>query len=248
MFWIAGSGLGKATAEHFIKHGAKVMLCDLPISDGKNVAKALGENASFAPVDVTSEADVKAALSETKLKYGKLNVLVNCAGIGIAFRTYNFNKKRAHLLEDFQRVINVNLVGTFNTCRLACELFSENEKDVNNQKGVIINTASIAAYEGQIGQAAYAASKGGIVALTLPLARDLAAEGIRVNTIAPGLFSTPLLMGLPEKARKALAATIPNPSRFGNPNEFAQLVQAIIENPMINGEVIRIDGALRMQP
>lgn len=244
-----GSGLGRATVENFVRNGAKVVICDLPNSNGEKLAKELGNgNAIFNPTDVTSEQDVTKAIEAAKSNFGRLNVLVNCAGVGVAFRTYNYTKKRAHTLADFQKVINVNLVGTFNAIRLACDAFSANEPNKDGQRGVIVNTASIAAFDGQIGQAAYAASKGGVVSMTLPIARDLANMGVRVCTVAPGLFDTPMLAGLPEKARKFLAETVPFPQRLGDPAEYAQLVQSIIENPMLNGEVIRLDGALRMQP
>jgi 3-hydroxyacyl-CoA dehydrogenase/3-hydroxy-2-methylbutyryl-CoA dehydrogenase len=243
------SGLGRATVENFVRQGAKVVVCDLPTSQGSKLASDLGEaNAVFNPTDVTSTDDVKKAIQLAKEKFGRLNVLVNCAGIGVAFRTYNLNKKFTHKLEDFQRVININLNGTFNATRLSCEAFADNQPNDYGQRGVIVNTASVAAYDGQIGQVAYAASKGGIVSMTLPLARDLSSMGVRVCTIAPGLFDTPLLASLPEKARKFLAETIPFPKRLGNPADFAHLVQAIVENPTLNGEVIRLDGALRMQP
>ena len=243
------SGLGKAAVENFVKQGAKVIVCDLPKSEGSSLANTLGEaNALFCPTDVTSETDVKAALEAARSKFGGLDVLVNCAGIGVAFKTYNFNKKRTHMLEDFEKVIKVNLIGTFNVSRLVCDEFAKNEPGPDGQRGVIINTASIAAYDGQVGQVAYAASKGGIVSMTLPMARDLASMGVRVVTVAPGLFETPLLASLPEKTKKFLAETVPYPSRLGRPSEYAHLVQTIVENQMINGEVIRIDGALRMQP
>ena len=242
------SGLGRATVENFVKQGYRVIISDLPNSEGAKLASQLGNNVAFSPTDVTSEESVKTAVNLAKTKFGSLNVLVNCAGVGVAFRTYNFNKKRMHLLEDFQRVINVNLVGSFNTIRLACDAFAENQPNQDGQRGVIVNTASVAAYDGQIGQAAYAASKGGIVSMTLPIARDLSNMGVRVCTIAPGLFNTPMLASLPEKVKKFLASTVPFPQRLGEPSEYAQLVQSIIENPMLNGEVIRLDGALRMQP
>jgi len=242
------SGLGKATVERLVRNGAKIMICDLPVSEGGKLAESLGQDCIFSPTDVTSEADVTKSLALVKEKFGKLDLAINCAGIGVAFKTYNFNKKLPHKLDDFQRVLNVNAGGSFNIIRLSVGLMGENQPDGNGQRGVIINTASVAAYDGQIGQAAYAASKGAIVSMTLPIARDLAPQGIRVMTVAPGLFETPLLMSLPEKIRKFLATTVPFPSRLGNPDEFAQLVQAIIENPMLNGEVIRLDGALRMQP
>jgi 3-hydroxyacyl-CoA dehydrogenase/3-hydroxy-2-methylbutyryl-CoA dehydrogenase len=177
-----------------------------------------------------------------------LDVAVNCAGIGIAAVTYNANKDRVHELNDFMKVITVNLGGSFNVIRLCAQFMSKNTPNVNGQRGVIVNTASVAAFDGQRGQAAYSASKGGIVGMTLPIARDLSSIGIRVTSIAPGLFDTPLLAGLPEKVRSYLSSTVPFPPRLGLPDEYAHLVQSIVENPMINGEVIRIDGALRMQP
>lgn len=239
---------GRATVERFIQQGGKVIICDLPKSQGKELAEKLGPNAVFAPTDITSDSDVKNAFALGKEKFSKLDVAVSCAGIGVAFRSYNFTKRRMHSLDDFKRVIDVNLVGTFNVVRHACDSFADNTPNADGQRGVIVNTASVAAYDGQVGQAAYAASKGGIVALTLPLARDLANMGVRVCTIAPGLFDTPLLSALPEKVKKLLAETVPFPQRLGNPAEYAQLVQSIIENPMLNGEVIRLDGAIRMQP
>ena len=196
---------------------------------------------------MTSETDVQKALDVAKEKYGKLDVLVNAAGIAVAFKVYNFNKNKPHLLEDFQKVVNVNLVGTFNVIRLAVALMGVNTPNEDGQRGVVINTASVAAFEGQIGQAAYSASKAGVVGMTLPLARDLSTQGIRVCTIAPGLFDTPMLQALPQKVRDFLAQTIPFPQRLGKPDEYAQLCQAIVENPLLNGEVIRLDGALRMQ-
>lgn len=243
------SGLGRATVENFLKQGCKVVVCDLPNSGGDKLEKELNtKNVIFSPTDVTSEADVTKALQAAKSNYGRLNVLVNCAGIGVAYRTYNFNKKTSHSLQDFQKVININLVGTFNTIRLASGVFAENQPNEDGQRGVIVNTASVAAFDGQIGQAAYAASKGGVAAMTLPIARDLSNMGVRVMTIAPGLFDTPMLSKLPEKVKKFLAETVPFPQRLGKPAEYAQLVQAIVENPLLNGEVIRLDGALRMQP
>ncbi len=199
------SGLGRATVERFVREGAKVALCDLPTSAGEKVAAEAGpkDQVFFAPVDVTKEEDVSAALEETKKRFGRLDAAVNCAGIGVAFKTYNFNKGKAHDLGDFQRVLTVNTVGTFNVIRLAAGLIGQNEPDSeapSAQRGVIVNTASVAAYDGQMGQAAYSASKGAIVGMTLPIARDLASQGIRVCTVAPGLFDTPLLASLPEKA------------------------------------------------
>ncbi|XP_068854168.1 3-hydroxyacyl-CoA dehydrogenase type-2 isoform X2 [Aphelocoma coerulescens] len=243
-----GSGLGRATVERLVQHGARVVLLDLPTSAGGQLAQELGEHCAFAPADVTSPKEVGAALAVAQKHFGRLDLAVNCAGIGIAVKTYNSKKDKVHDLEDFQRVINVNLVGTFNVIRLSAQLMSQNKPDADGHRGLLVNTASVAAFEGQVGQAAYSASKGGIVGMTLPIARDLAPLGIRVVTIAPGLFSTPLLAGLPEKVRNFLGQQVPFPSRLGDPAEYAHLVQALAENPMINGEVVRLDGALRMQP
>lgn len=247
------SGLGRGTVERFVRNGAKVVIADLPSSPGGDVVASLGEEyATFVPTDVTSEADVKKVMEITKDKFKKLDVAVNCAGIGAALLTFNAKKDkpeaRIHSLDMFQKIINVNLVGSFNVIRLSAALMYENQPDEDSQRGVIINTASVAAFDGQRGQAAYSASKGGIVGMTLPVARDLASVGIRVNTIAPGLFLTPLLGQLPEKVQSYLASTVPFPSRLGHVDEYAHLVQSIVENPMLNGEVIRVDGALRMQP
>ncbi|OCT65485.1 3-hydroxyacyl-CoA dehydrogenase type-2 [Xenopus laevis] len=242
------SGLGRATVERFVRQGASAVILDLPKSEGKTVAESLGDKCAFSPTDVTCEADVKNALELARSKFGRVDIVVNCAGIAVAAKTYNLNKQLPHSLEDFQKVINVNIAGTFNVIRLAAGEIGKNEPDQDGHRGVIINTASVAAFDGQVGQAAYSASKGGIVGMTLPIARDLAPMGIRVVTIAPGLFATPLLVGLPEKVRTFLAKQVPFPSRLGDPGEYAHLVQAIAENPMLNGEIIRLDGALRMQP
>ncbi|XP_061114574.1 3-hydroxyacyl-CoA dehydrogenase type-2 isoform X1 [Conger conger] len=242
------SGLGRATVERLVNMGGSAVILDLPSSDGESVAQSLGDRCAFAPADVTSESDVLSAVSLAREKFGRLDLAVNCAGIAVAAKTYNFKKHQAHSLEDFTRVITVNIAGTFNVIRLSVAAMCENECDADGHRGCIINTASVAAYDGQVGQAAYSASKGGIVAMTLPIARDLASNGIRVVTIAPGLFSTPLLSGLPEKVRTFLARQVPFPSRLGDPAEFAHLVTSVAENPMINGEVIRLDGAIRMQP
>jgi 3-hydroxyacyl-CoA dehydrogenase/3-hydroxy-2-methylbutyryl-CoA dehydrogenase len=226
-------------------------VADLPTSRGKEVAEKMGSNTVFSPMDVTKEADVQKALELCKEKFGRLDALVNCAGIGLAFPAYKFNKDRPHLLEEFQKVINVNLVGSFNTIRLAAGLIGKNPASPQDgYRGVVINTASIAAFDGQMEQAAYAASTGGLVAMTLPLARDFASQGIRVNSIAPGLYDTPLLRraSLSGKVRTFLGDLVPHPSRLGHPDEYAHLVQFLIENPMINGEVIRLDGAIRMPP
>uniref|UniRef100_U5EUU3 3-hydroxyacyl-CoA dehydrogenase type-2 n=1 Tax=Corethrella appendiculata TaxID=1370023 RepID=U5EUU3_9DIPT len=242
------SGLGRATVERFARVGSKVVLCDLKSSQGEQVAKEIGDNVVFVPVDVTSEKDVTAAIDTAKSKFGRLDVAVNCAGIAVAAKTYNFNKNLAHRLDDFANVLMVNTVGTFNVVRLSAGLIGANEPNKDGQRGVIINTASVAAFDGQIGQAAYAASKAAVVGMTLPIARDLSTQGIRICTIAPGLFDTPMLQALPDKVRAFLAKTIPFPQRLGNPAEYAQLAESIVENPLLNGEVIRLDGALRMMP
>ncbi|XP_050360921.1 3-hydroxyacyl-CoA dehydrogenase type-2 [Nymphalis io] len=242
------SGLGRATAEQILKQGGSVVICDLPSSKGQETAKQLGQNVAFVPVDVTSEQDVKGALQATVDKFGRLDVTVNCAGIATSSRTYNFKKNQPFDLKLFQKTIEVNIIGTFNVIRLAAGLIGKNAPDSDGQRGVIINTASIAAFDGQVGQAAYSASKAGVVGMTLPIARDLSKQGIRVVTIAPGLFRTPMLELLPENAIRNLEASVPFPSRLGYPHEYALLVQSIIQNPMLNGETIRLDGSLRMQP
>ncbi|CAK1554063.1 unnamed protein product [Leptosia nina] len=242
------SGLGRATAEHLVRQGGRVVICDLPSSPGVALAKQLGNDAAFVPVDVTSEVDVKNALQTTVDKFGRLDVAVNCAGIATASRIYNFKKEQPFDLKSFQKTIEVNLVGTFNIIRFVAGLIGKNAPNADGQRGVIINTASVAAFDGQIGQAAYSASKAGVVGMTLPIARDLAKQGIRVVTIAPGLFRTPMMEQLPEPAIKQLEASVPFPSRLGHPEEYALLVQSIIQNPMLNGETIRLDGSLRMQP
>ncbi|MBF6135290.1 3-hydroxyacyl-CoA dehydrogenase [Nocardia otitidiscaviarum] len=238
------SGLGLATVRELHGVGASVVILDLPSSDGKAVAEELGERATFAPGDVTSEADVTAAL-DAAAGLGTLRIAVNCAGIGNAIRTVS--KKGAFPLDAFTKVVNVNLIGSFNVIRLAAERMAATE-EADGERGVIVNTASVAAYDGQIGQAAYSASKGGIVGMTLPIARDLSGYKIRVNTIAPGLFRTPLFATLSDEAIASLEAQVPHPSRLGNPTEFAALVRHIVENPMLNGETIRLDGAIRMAP
>ncbi|XP_036271409.1 3-hydroxyacyl-CoA dehydrogenase type-2-like [Pipistrellus kuhlii] len=242
------SGLGLATAERLVAQGARAVLLDLPSSKGKAQAQRLGERCAFAPTDVTSESDVRAALALAKGTFGRVDVAVNCAGIAVSFKTYDPKHSRAHPLEDFQVVIHVNLIGTFNVVRLVAGEMALNTPDAEGQRGVIVNTASVAAFEGQVGLAAYAASKGGLVGMTLPIARDLAPLGIRVVTIAPGLFGTPLLTTLPENVCKFLTSQVPFPQRLGHPAEYAHLVQSVIENPFINGEVIRLDGAIRLQP
>lgn len=241
------SGLGEATARRFIAGGAKVILADLNQEKGESLAEELGTNALFVKANVASEDDIQNAVDTAIDTFGKLDILVNCAGIGEAMKTYH-PEKGAHPLDRFKRVIDVNLVGTFNAIRLGAFAMLQNSPNEQGERGVIINTASVAAYDGQIGQAAYSASKGGIVGMTLPIARDLARDGIRVMTIAPGLFDTPLLAGLPEPARISLGQQVPFPSRLGDPAEYAQLAQQIVENVMLNGEVIRLDGAIRMAP
>ena len=238
------SGLGRAVVEELSSQGASVVICDLPSSDGKAVAEALGDRVRFAPTDVTSEADVQAAI-DVAGELGGLHIAVNCAGIGTPGRV--LGRRGPHPLDQFATVITVNLIGTFNVIRLAAAKMVEVDP-VDGERGVIVNTASIAAFDGQVGQAAYAASKGGVVGMTLPLARDLADKFIRVVTVAPGTFDTPMLAGLPQEARDSLAAQIPHPSRLGKPSEYAALVRHIAQNPMLNGEVIRLDGGLRMSP
>ncbi|WP_174189611.1 3-hydroxyacyl-CoA dehydrogenase [Nocardia barduliensis] len=238
------SGLGLATVRELHGKGAKVVIIDLPSSSGEAVAKELGDGVVFAAADVTNEEQITAALDAAQ-ELGELRVAVNCAGIGNAIKTVG--KNGAFPLADFTKVINVNLIGTFNVIRLAAERISRTDP-VGEERGVIINTASVAAFDGQIGQAAYSASKGGIVGLTLPVARDLASLKIRVVTIAPGLFHTPLFATLPDDAIASLGAQVPHPSRLGDPTEYAALARHIVENPMLNGETIRLDGAIRMAP
>lgn len=240
------SGLGGATARRIVAAGGRVVIADINPEVGETLADELGDTARFVRTDVADEAMVRAAISTATGEFGGLNVLVNCAGIGTAMRT--LGKDGPHALDVFERTIRVNLIGTFNCIRLAALVMAENEANDLGERGVIVNTASVAAYDGQIGQAAYAASKGGVVGLTLPVARDLSRNGIRVMTIAPGLFDTPMMASLPEPARVSLGQQVPFPSRLGHPNEYAQLVQSILENPMLNGEVIRLDGAIRMAP
>ena len=242
-----GSGLGEATAREIVARGGRVLVLDLPRSPGAEVAKSLGPAALFAAADVTDEGEVAGALDRALRELGPLRAVVNCAGIGTPGRVVD-KTGQPLALAVFRQVIEVNLIGSFNVIRLAAARMLGLAPNAAGERGVIVNTASIAAFEGQIGQAAYAASKGGVVGMTLPLARDLAAAGIRVCTIAPGLFATPMLMGLPEPARAALGKSIPFPARLGEPPEYAALVCHILENPMLNGEVIRLDGALRMQP
>jgi NAD(P)-dependent dehydrogenase (short-subunit alcohol dehydrogenase family) len=234
------SGLGLATTQALTAAGAGVVIVDLPGSDGKQVAADLG--ATFSPGDVTNEDDIAAALDAAR-QLGPLRIAVNCAGVADAARVVG--KHGPFPLATFRKVVEVNLIGTFNVIRLAAERISAAD-EVDGERGVIVNTASVAAFEGQIGQAAYSASKGGVVGMTLPIARELAAAKVRVVTIAPGLFETPMLAGLPDEAKQSLGAQVPHPSRLGRPAEYAALVQHILTNPMLNGEVIRLDGAIRM--
>lgn len=239
------SGLGLATTRQLLGLGASVVIVDLPSSKGAEVAAELGERVAFAPADVTKEADVQAAVARAA-ELGTLRVAVNCAGIAPPARTVGRDGS-PFPLDLFTAVVMVNLVGTFNVIRLAAAAIAEADP-IGEERGVIVNTASVAAFEGQIGQAAYAASKGGVVGMTLPIARDLAALKIRVTTIAPGLFKTPMLAGLPQDAQDSLGAQVPHPARLGDASEYAALVGHIIANPMLNGETIRLDGAIRMAP
>lgn len=237
------SGLGEATARHFAAQGATVTLLDRDATRGPMVAEEIG--GYFAETDVTNESSVETAIAFARSKMGKLNAAVNCAGIAHGVKT--IGRDGAHPLDIFQRTVDINLVGSFNVARLAALEMSKNDPEADGARGVIINTASIAAYDGQKGQAAYAASKGGIVGMTLPMARDLAKDGIRVMTIAPGIFKTPMLAGLPEDVQATLAADVPNPARLGDPSEYGRLAGFIVEMGYLNGEVIRLDGALRMR-
>ena len=236
------SGLGLATATRLTRAGAKAVLLDLPSSPGEQAAAGLG--ATFAPGDVT-DSDAVAAAFAAASALGDVRVVVNCAGLGTPGRVLGRNGVLP--LEQFARVVQVNLIGTFNVLRLGAEVIAAPEP-IDGERGVIVNTASAAAFDGQVGQAAYSASKGGVVGMTLPIARDLADKLIRVMTIAPGLFDTPMLAGLPDEARASLGAQVPHPARLGAPDEYAALVEHIVANPMLNGEVIRLDGAIRMAP
>ena len=246
VFLVTGgaSGLGAATAQMAAANGAKVVIADLQAEAGEKLAKELG--GIYCKCDVTSEADGKAAVEATVKAFGGIHVLVNCAGIGVAERT--IGKEAPHDLARFTKVVSINLIGTFNMIRLSADAMAKAGPNAAGERGVIINTASVAAYDGQIGQAAYSASKGGIVGMTLPIARDLSRNGIRVVTIAPGLFLTPMLLGLPKEAQDSLGKQVPFPSRLGKPEEYAALAKHIVENEMLNGETIRLDGAIRMAP
>jgi NAD(P)-dependent dehydrogenase (short-subunit alcohol dehydrogenase family) len=238
------SGLGNATAHALTDAGAHVIVLDLPTSEGEKAATALGPTARFVAADVANQEQVQAAVDEATT-LGPLRVVVNCAGIATPGKV--LGRDGIIPLEQFERVIRVNLIGTFNVVRLAAAAMVKTDP-VGEERGVIVNTASVAAFDGQIGQPAYSASKGGVAAMTLPLAREFARDLIRVMTIAPGIFETPMMAGLPQAAQDSLAAQVPHPSRLGKPSEYAALVRHIVENPMLNGEVIRLDGAIRMQP
>ncbi|KZX70060.1 MULTISPECIES: 3-hydroxyacyl-CoA dehydrogenase [Alcanivorax] len=243
----AASGLGQATAEAIIAKGGKVMILDRDDKRGPEVAAELGANAAFVQTDVTDEESVKAAIDATVEKFGAIHVCVNCAGVGSAMKTVG-RENKPHDLGVFNMVVKINLIGTFNVARLAAAAMAENEPGEDNERGLIVNTASVAAFDGQVGQVAYAATKGGVVGMTLPIARDLAPLGIRCNTIAPGIFNTPLMNAAPDKVKMPLIEMTQFPKRLGNPAEYAQLVCHMIENSFLNGETIRIDGGIRMQP
>lgn len=240
-----GSGLGAATARMIVAAGGKAVLADVNKEAGEAVAAELGASARFVATDVTSEESAKGAFAAA-LEMGVLGGLVNCAGIAPAEKTVG--KNGPHALAVFSKTVTVNLIGSFNMIRLAADAMGKNEPEATGERGVLISTASVAAYDGQIGQAAYSASKGGVVGMTLPIARDLARSGIRNMTIAPGIFGTPMLFGMPQEVQDALAASVPFPSRLGTPEDYAKLAKHIIENDMLNGEVIRLDGAIRLAP
>ncbi|WP_169253432.1 3-hydroxyacyl-CoA dehydrogenase [Brevibacterium sp. 'Marine'] len=238
------SGLGRATTERLLAAGAQVVMVDLNAEVGQQVAAELGDSAHFVTADVTNEEQVQAAV-DTATGLGALRVVVNCAGVATPGKLVS--RKGPLPLEAFQKVLNINIVGTVNVCRLAAAAM-QNQEAQGEERGVIINTASVAAFDGQIGQIAYSASKGAVAAVTLPMARELAASLIRVVTIAPGIFETPMMAGLPAEAQESLGKSVPHPARLGKPAEYAQLVESIVANPMLNGETIRLDGAIRMAP
>jgi len=246
VFLISGgaSGLGLATARELVGQGGKVVLLDINEQAGQQAMAELGDAARFVRADITREEDGQVAVAQALGAFGALHGLVNCAGVAPAEKVLGRNG--AHGLDSFRRTVEINLIGSFNLLRLAAEAMAQNQPNAEGERGVIINTASVAAFDGQMGQAAYAASKGGVAALTLPAARDLARSGIRVMCIAPGVFETPMMAGMPQEVRDSLAANVPFPPRLGRPDEYAALVRHIVENPMLNGEVIRLDGALRM--
>ena len=240
------SGLGLATAELLIESGSKVMLLDLNEDNAKAAAEKLGSNASYVIANVTDDPYIQSAIDKTIEKFGALDVVVNCAGIGSASKTVG--RDGAHPLDYFKLVVDINLIGTFNVLRLAAVAMGNNEPNADGECGVIINTASVAAFDGHMGQAAYSASKGGVVGMTLPIARDLARMGIRINTIAPGIFNTPLMNGAPDTVKNPLIEMVQFPKRLGHPEDFASLTKHIVENSYLNGETIRLDGGIRMQP
>jgi len=240
------SGLGEGTVRMLLQSGANVVIADLQADKGEGLAKQFGQKARFVKCDVTSDADGQAAVDAALQSFGSLRGLVNCAGIAIAERTVK--KDGPHALASFTRVITINLVGTFNMIRLAAVAMAKGQPNAAGERGVIVSTASVAAFDGQIGQAAYSASKGGVVGMTLAIARDLSRDGIRVCTIAPGIFETPMLLGMPKEVQEALGKQVPFPPRLGKPAEYAALVRHIVENEMLNGETIRLDGAIRMAP
>jgi NAD(P)-dependent dehydrogenase (short-subunit alcohol dehydrogenase family) len=242
----AGSGLGAATARRFARGGARLVLADVNAAGGQALAQELGAAAIFVQTDVCDEVQVRAAVSTAKARFGALHGAINCAGIAPAERV--LGRTGPHALASFQRVINVNLIGTFNVIRLAAEAMTQSEPGPDGERGVIVNTASVAAYEGQIGQAAYSASKAGVAGMTLPIARELARFGIRVVTIAPGIFETPMVASMTAEVQASLGAQVPFPSRLGKPDEYAALAEHIFSNVMLNGGVIRLDGAIRMGP
>lgn len=246
VFLISGgaSGLGLATARELVGRGGKVVLLDINAEAGQQALAELGGNARFVCADITREEDGQAAVAQALAAFGALHGLVNCAGVAPAEKVLGRNG--AHGLDSFRRTVEINLIGSFNLLRLAAEAMAQNTPNAGGERGVIINTASVAAFDGQMGQVAYAASKGGVAALTLPAARDLARSGIRVMCVAPGVFETPMMAGMPQEVRDSLAANVPFPPRLGRPDEYAALVRHIVENVMLNGEVIRLDGALRM--
>jgi NAD(P)-dependent dehydrogenase (short-subunit alcohol dehydrogenase family) len=242
----AGSGLGEATARGLVEAGGRVLIADLQDDKGSTVAASLGDAARFVHTDVTNEESVRAAVDAAVEAFGSIHGAVSCAGVAIAQKVVG--RAGPHPLDQFEWVIQINLIGTFNVIRLAAAAMSSNEPDDGGERGVIVNTASIAAFDGQVGQAAYSASKGGVAGMTLPIARELGRSGIRVVTIAPGIFETPMMAMLPEQAREHLLEQTVFPKRLGEPPEFAALVRHVVENPMLNGEVIRLDGAIRMPP
>jgi NAD(P)-dependent dehydrogenase (short-subunit alcohol dehydrogenase family) len=240
------SGLGAATAEMIVAQGGNVIIADMNTQAGSALATKLGDSANFIECDVTKEDHAHAIVDLAKTTFGGLQGLVNCAGIAIGEKT--IGKNGPHRLETFTRVISVNLIGSFNMLRISADAMSKQEPNIEGERGVIINTASVAAFDGQIGQAAYSASKGGLAGMTLPIARDLSRSGIRVMTIAPGIFETAMLMGMPKDVQDSLGQQVPFPSRLGRPHEYAGLVQSIFNNVMLNGETIRLDGSIRMTP